>query len=59
MSGKGDKRRPSFVNAEEYTLRWDLAFGYISQAEFDVRMKALRRGHSVCRNRRSFKEADE
>ncbi len=43
MSGKGSKRRPSFIGEEEYSLRWDLAFGYISQDEFDANMKNLRR----------------
>jgi len=27
MSGKGDKRRPRLISAEEEELRWELAFG--------------------------------
>lgn len=27
MSGKGDKRRPQVVTAEEFARRWDRAFG--------------------------------
>ena len=41
--GKGSQRRPSFVSEEEYSLRHDLAFGFIDKAEFDRDMQHLRR----------------
>lgn len=39
---KGSHRRPSKVSDEEYALRYDLAFGYITQKEFEQRMKELK-----------------
>jgi len=41
--GKGSARRPSFVSTEEYSLRHDLAFGFIDRLEFDREMQHLRR----------------
>ena len=41
--GKGSARRPSFVSTEEYSLRHDLAFGFIDRQEFDREMQRLRR----------------
>jgi hypothetical protein len=41
--GKGSTRRPSFVSTEEYSLRHDLAFGFIDRQEFDREMQRLRR----------------
>jgi hypothetical protein len=43
VAGKGSHRRPSFISDEEYSLRWDLAYGYITSAEFQRRMADLKR----------------
>jgi len=40
---KGSKRRPSFIRDIEYSLRHDLAFGYISRNTFCRKMKQLRK----------------
>jgi hypothetical protein len=41
--GKGSTRRPSFISTEEYSLRHDLAFGFIDLPEFNREMQRLRR----------------
>ncbi len=41
-AGKGDLPRPRFISDEEYSLRFDLAFGIISREEFDRRLRELR-----------------
>lgn len=40
-AGKGDGRRESNVSDEEYGLRYDLAFGKITNEEFEKRMSEL------------------
>jgi len=40
---KGSKRRPQFVSDAEYSLRYDLAMGKITSAEYGDRIKTLRR----------------
>jgi len=42
-SGKGDLIRPRFIPEEEYSLRFDLAFGKISKEEFEREMKKLKK----------------
>lgn len=37
--GKGDKRRPRLVSREVYELRWDLAHGEITPAEYEREIK--------------------
>jgi len=41
-AGKGDLPRPRFISDEEYSLRFDLAFGVISKEEFDKKLQKLR-----------------
>jgi len=41
-AGKGDLPRPRFISDEEYSLRFDLAFGKISKEEFEQKMKKLK-----------------
>lgn len=48
--GKGSQRRPSFIGREEYDLRHDLAFGYITREEFDRKYESLRREGKVTRD---------
>ena len=40
-NGKGDSQRLPSCNSAEMDLRWDLAFGYITQKEFEERMENL------------------
>lgn len=49
---KGSRRRPSQVGREEYGLRWDLAMGYITRAEFDRRYKELEKKGLITRGKR-------
>lgn len=38
---KGSQRRPSRISDEEYSLRWDLAFGKITEKEFTEKLNDL------------------
>ena len=42
QAGKGDSTRPSTVSDEEYSLKWDLAFGNISKEEFEKELKKIK-----------------
>lgn len=44
MVGKGSKRRPCQINRVEEGLRYGLAFGTITQREFNIGMKAVKMG---------------
>lgn len=44
MAGKGDKRRPTFIDREEFALRYDLATGKINLQEYEKAMKELKGG---------------
>jgi uncharacterized membrane protein len=43
MSGKGSTRRPSRISREEENLRWMLATGRIKFAQYEKRMRELRK----------------
>lgn len=42
-AGKGDARRPCLISPAEYELRYDLAFGRISRAEFEKKLREIRK----------------
>ena len=44
--GKGDKRRPSSISRAEYDLKWALAEKKVSFAEYERKLKALRKRES-------------
>ncbi len=46
LMGKGDKRRPSQISRAEYDLKWALAYGWIAFAEYERKLKALRKRES-------------
>lgn len=41
MAGKGDTRRPTAISPEEERIRWKLAYGKITFAEFERRYEEL------------------
>lgn len=41
--GKGSGRRPTTISPEEERIRWLLAYGRISFAEFEKKYKVLRK----------------
>ena len=41
--GKGSRRRPSQISRAEYDLKWALAYGRITFAEYERKLKALRK----------------
>lgn len=49
MNGKGDKPRPSAISREEETLRWQLAFGWITFVEYEKQYKKLKRQGKIFR----------
>lgn len=49
---KGSQRRPSFISRQEEGLRWDLAMGYITRADFDRRYKELEKRGLITRGKR-------
>jgi len=40
-AGKGDQERQSLVSKEVYNLNFDLAFGNITKAEYEIKLKEL------------------
>lgn len=44
MVGKGSKRRPCQIGRVEEGLRYGLAFGNITQREFNIGMRAVKMG---------------
>ena len=40
--GKGDKRRPTFIDRQEFALRYDLAIGKLSLRDYKKAMKELK-----------------
>lgn len=40
---KGSNRRPAQISQAEERIRWKLAYGQITFAEFEKRVKALRK----------------
>ncbi|HUW48068.1 MAG TPA: hypothetical protein VMW36_04910 [Patescibacteria group bacterium] len=53
--GKGSTRRPTQIGKEEELLRWKLAFGKISFAEFEERYNQLLREGKIVRSGRKVK----
>ena len=41
--GKGSTPRKCLISDEEYRLRWELAFGYITPQEFKKKLKKLQK----------------
>ena len=41
--GKGDTPRPMQISYAERDLRYDLAFGHITERQFKIRMNKLRK----------------
>lgn len=40
---KGSGKRPTLISREEERLRWDLFLGRITRAEFDKKLKELKK----------------
>ena len=50
MVGKGSKRRPCQIGRVEEGLRYALAFGNITQKEFNIGMKAVKTGNVISKD---------
>jgi hypothetical protein len=50
--GKGDARRPCRTHAEEHTLRYDFALGFITKEEYDQRYRELLAAGKITRDGR-------
>lgn len=44
-AGKGDKRRPTLTTARELAIRWELAFGNLTDAQKAKLKRELANGH--------------
>lgn len=54
------QRRPCFISAEEYELRWKLAHGMISSTWFNRRLKEIHKAkQSKTRTRKKGEITDE
>ena len=50
MAGKGSKRRLCLIGRVEEGLRYALAFGNITQKEFNIGMKAVKMGNVISKD---------